>query len=156
MNQLNRRRFLQTAGLLGTALLANGSGALAQSGPGSQPQKIHGVNLGGWLVLEKWIKPGLFEGQTAEDEYTLCQALGKEKATALLKEHRDTWITADDFKWLKARGSAAGGLLGGGGEFAIHHGIGNDGLGLSHGQGQWDFRAARFARSAGQPEWLGP
>jgi len=104
MNQLNRRRFLQTAGLLGTALLANGSGALAQSGPGSQPQKIHGVNLGGWLVLEKWIKPGLFEGQTAEDEYTLCQALGKEKATALLKEHRDTWITADDFKWLKARG----------------------------------------------------
>ena len=24
--------------------------------------KLRGVNLGGWLVLEKWITPSLFEG----------------------------------------------------------------------------------------------
>ncbi|HTY85929.1 MAG TPA: glycoside hydrolase family 5 protein [Candidatus Acidoferrum sp.] len=68
------------------------------------PDKIHGVNLGGWLVLEKWIKPSLFAGQSAEDEYSLCLELGKEKAAGRLQEHRETWITADDFKWLAAHG----------------------------------------------------
>ena len=29
--------------------------------------KIHGVNLGNWLVLEKWMHPALFEGVAAED-----------------------------------------------------------------------------------------
>lgn len=28
--------------------------------------KIKGVNLGNWLVLEKWMNPALFEGTTAE------------------------------------------------------------------------------------------
>lgn len=32
---------------------------------------IKGVNLGNWLVLEKWMSPGLFAGTTAEDEYYL-------------------------------------------------------------------------------------
>ena len=26
---------------------------------------IKGVNLGNWLVLEKWMSPGLFSGTTA-------------------------------------------------------------------------------------------
>lgn len=104
MNQLNRRDFLKTTGLVGAALLAEGNLALAQAQAAARPDKIHGVNLGGWLVLEKWIKPSLFAGQTAADEYTLCQALGKEKAAALLKKHRETWITADDFKWLADHG----------------------------------------------------
>ena len=30
---------------------------------------IKGVNFGNWLVLEKWMSPGLFAGTTAEDEY---------------------------------------------------------------------------------------
>jgi glucan 1,3-beta-glucosidase len=104
MNQLNRRSFLKTTGLVGTALLVEGNLALTQAQAPSNSGKIHGVNLGGWLVLEKWIKPSLFAGQTAVDEYTFCQALGKEKATALLKKHRETWITVDDFKWLAAHG----------------------------------------------------
>ena len=29
---------------------------------------IKGVNLGNWLVLEKWMSPGLFAGTEAEDE----------------------------------------------------------------------------------------
>ena len=29
---------------------------------------VKGVNLGNWLVLEKWMSPGLFDGTTAEDE----------------------------------------------------------------------------------------
>lgn len=27
-----------------------------------EDSKVRGVNLGGWLVLEGWIKPSLFEG----------------------------------------------------------------------------------------------
>lgn len=104
MPTVSRRRFLQTTALAGAGLINRASAAWGQDAERQQPEKIHGVNLGGWLVLEKWIKPGLFEGQDAVDEYTLCQALGKEKATALLTKHRETWITADDFKWLKARG----------------------------------------------------
>ena len=47
--------------------------------------KWRGVNLGGWLALEKWITPSLYAGVQAEDEYTLCQTLGKAKAAERLK-----------------------------------------------------------------------
>jgi glucan 1,3-beta-glucosidase len=99
---LNRRTFLKTAGLAGAAFLVKTN--LAPAEPSSQLNKLHGVNLGGWLVLEKWIKPRLFAGEQAIDEYTLCQALGKDKAAKLLQQHRETWITADDFKWLAVHG----------------------------------------------------
>lgn len=104
MSQLSRRTFLKTTGMAGSALLADGGLALGQMEDRAKPSKIHGVNLGGWLVLEKWIKPSLFAGQSAEDEFTLCQSLGKEKAGTLLKKHRETWITADDFTWLASHG----------------------------------------------------
>lgn len=29
--------------------------------------KVRGVNLGGWLVIEGWIKPSLFDGIPNED-----------------------------------------------------------------------------------------
>ena len=32
---------------------------------------VKGVNLGNWLVLEKWMSPVVFAGTTAEDEYYL-------------------------------------------------------------------------------------
>lgn len=44
---------------------------------------IKGVNLGNWLVLEKWMSPALFEGTTAEDEYYLPRQLTKEVYEAL-------------------------------------------------------------------------
>ena len=44
---------------------------------------VKGVNLGNWLVLEKWMSPDLFEGTTAEDETDLCHQLGPEKAGAV-------------------------------------------------------------------------
>ena len=36
---------------------------------------IKGVNLGNWLVLEKWMSPHLFDGTMAEDEYYLPTAV---------------------------------------------------------------------------------
>ena len=55
--------------------------------------KIRGVNLGGWLVLEKWMKPELFDGTDAVDETTLSQQLAPEELKRRLEEHRSTFIT---------------------------------------------------------------
>ncbi|NOT10346.1 MAG: glycoside hydrolase family 5 protein [Methylococcaceae bacterium] len=67
------------------------------------PIKLRGVNLGGWLVLEKWMTPSLFSGLQAVDETTFCVELGN-RAEQLLKEHWQTFITRDDFVWLAQKG----------------------------------------------------
>jgi glucan 1,3-beta-glucosidase len=66
-------------------------------------KKIRGVNLGGWLVLEKWMTPSVFEGLNATDETTYCAELGAE-ATPRLHKHWRTFITQDDFAWLASIG----------------------------------------------------
>ena len=87
-----------------TTQLSIGQRAILAGGPRKPGDTWRGVNLGGWLALEKWITPSVYAGVQAEDEYTLCEPLGKAKASERLKRHRETWITADDFKWLEARG----------------------------------------------------
>ena len=47
--------------------------------------KIKGVNLGNWLVLEKWMSPALFDGTTAEDEYYLPTQLSRDAYEARIK-----------------------------------------------------------------------
>lgn len=64
---------------------------------------IRGVNLGGWLVLEKWMTPSLFEGMDASDEYGYCTRASK-AAMEKLESHRRTFITKNDFVWLKQQG----------------------------------------------------
>jgi glucan 1,3-beta-glucosidase len=66
-------------------------------------KKLRGVNLGGWLVLEKWMTPSLFEGLNAVDETTYCVELGAE-AENRLRLHWQTFITRDDFAWLAGVG----------------------------------------------------
>jgi len=70
----------------------------------STVHKLRGVNLGGWLVLEKWITPSLFEGLQAGDETTYCVELGEAEATRRLHHHWNTFITRDDFAWLQRAG----------------------------------------------------
>jgi len=62
--------------------------------------KLRGVNLGSWLVLEKWMVPDIYRDTDASDEYNLCLTLG-DKAQARLDHHRETFITSTDFKWIK-------------------------------------------------------
>lgn len=69
--------------------------------------KVKGVNLGNWLVLEKWMSPALFEGTTAEDEYYLPQQLSKEVYEARILIHRSEYITERDFVTIKAMGMEA-------------------------------------------------
>ncbi len=66
--------------------------------------KLRGVNLGGWLVLEKWITPSLFAGLKATDETSYCVELGEAEATRRLHHHWNTFITREDFAWLKRAG----------------------------------------------------
>ena len=61
-------------------------------------EKIRGVNLGNWLVLEKWMDNNLFSGTQAMDETYLCAELGHDRATERLKVHRDEFITERDFE----------------------------------------------------------
>ncbi len=69
----------------------------------SRPERLRGVNLGGWLVLEKWMAPSLFAGLAATDETTWCVELGKE-APARLRDHWRHFITREDFAWLADTG----------------------------------------------------
>lgn len=62
---------------------------------------INGVNLGGWLVLEKWLTPSVFAGTNAEDEYSFMRTTSAKKR---IRTHRDTFVTEKDFRWLSERG----------------------------------------------------
>lgn len=69
---------------------------------------IRGVSLGGWLVLEPWIKPSLFEqfdpSQEVNDQWTFCQVLGKAECQRQLNQHWDTWVSESDIATLAASG----------------------------------------------------
>jgi len=69
-------------------------------------RKVRGVNLGGWLVLERWMTPGLFEGVTGADETSFCVELG-EAARERLTRHWSTFITEEDLAWLAGIGISA-------------------------------------------------
>lgn len=52
--------------------------------------KINGVNIGGWLVLEPWITPSLFNqflgtsNKIGMDMYSFCDVLGPKENTGIL------------------------------------------------------------------------
>src|SRR5699024_7473129 len=59
-----------------------------------EKRPIRGVNLGGWLSLEPFITPSLFDyddDAKVIDEYTLCDHLGPKKAAEILEEHYATF-----------------------------------------------------------------
>lgn len=74
--------------------------------------KIRGVNLGGWFVLEPYITPSIFEIwlqpgddlQVPVDEYHYSQKLGKLLAKQRLLTHWDTWYSEDDFEQIAQAG----------------------------------------------------
>jgi glucan 1,3-beta-glucosidase len=67
------------------------------------PTRLRGVNLGGWLLLEKWMTPSLFKGLSATDETTWCAELGRE-ASMRLRTHWQSFVTREDFAWLAGVG----------------------------------------------------
>ncbi|KAK2461435.1 hypothetical protein APHAL10511_005898 [Amanita phalloides] len=71
-------------------------------------QKIRGVNLGGWLVLEPWITPSIFDNtgdSRIVDEWTFgLYSQNRETAINTLTNHWNTWITESDFAAIAAAG----------------------------------------------------
>jgi glucan 1,3-beta-glucosidase len=65
--------------------------------------RLRGVNLGGWLLLEKWMTPSLFEGLAAADETTWCAEMGP-AAQERLRNHWEHFISKPDFQWLAGVG----------------------------------------------------
>lgn len=59
---------------------------------------IRGVCLGSWFVVEFFMVPSLFGDTGALSEYSLTEALGKEKSRKLLEKHWDTFIQESDFR----------------------------------------------------------
>ncbi|PQV64318.1 glucan 1,3-beta-glucosidase [Abditibacterium utsteinense] len=75
---------------------------LYTDGKWQQPARaIRGVNLGAWLVLEKWMSPSLFANTEASDEYSLSQIPGGRER---IEHHRETWISEADFRWIAEYG----------------------------------------------------
>ncbi|KAF8910117.1 glycoside hydrolase family 5 protein [Gymnopilus junonius] len=70
-------------------------------------EKIRGVNLGGWLVLEPWITPSIFDNtgnSNIVDEWTFGQLQSHSTALSVLQNHWNTWITESDFAAIAAAG----------------------------------------------------
>ena len=64
---------------------------------------VRGVNLGNWLVLERWMDKGAeapFAGADADDEHGLRRELDADELTRRLEAHRARYVTADTFAWL--------------------------------------------------------
>lgn len=70
----------------------------------SMTKALRGINLGGWLVAERWMTPGLFQEVENEGEIALVRELGYEKARARLDKHRGSFITEKDFAWIVKHG----------------------------------------------------
>lgn len=62
--------------------------------------KMIGLNLGNWLILERWMREDWFvekAGPNAWDEWSFTLAQGA-NASAVLEEHWSTWVTEDDIE----------------------------------------------------------
>ncbi|CAK3855429.1 glycoside hydrolase [Lecanosticta acicola] len=68
------------------------------------PDVLRGVNIGGWLVLEKWMyddDDNPFRGTNATDQYTFDQT---PNAAATLKKHWETYFTEVDVEKIASWG----------------------------------------------------
>ena len=64
---------------------------------------IKGVNLGGWLLLERWMTPSLFAGSEATDEYSLSGLVDR-TIQQRIRDHREGFITEETISQLAKLG----------------------------------------------------
>jgi glucan 1,3-beta-glucosidase len=67
----------------------------------SNPSFLRGVNIGSWLILEKWMIPDFFFGTDAVDQWTFDQT---PRARKKLVRHWSTFFTRDDVRQLAGYG----------------------------------------------------
>lgn len=66
--------------------------------------KMRGVNLGNWLVLEKWMGASPLSTAACEDERGLIDEMPAGELELALEMHRRSYITEADFAWLASAG----------------------------------------------------
>ena len=66
--------------------------------------RIRGVNLSGWFILEPWVTPSLFAATGASNDIELQQTLGAAVYNERVREHYETFMTEGDFKRMSAMG----------------------------------------------------
>ncbi len=64
---------------------------------GKLEHQVKGVNLGNWLVLERWMNPAMFADTEALDEYHLPRMLPEAVYRERIRTHRNEYITERDF-----------------------------------------------------------
>ncbi|KAF8971713.1 exo-beta-1,3-glucanase [Flammula alnicola] len=70
-------------------------------------EKVRGVSLGGWLIIEDFTTPSLFDNANDTrivDEWTFGQYQDKAVARSALEKHWSTYITEQDFADIFAAG----------------------------------------------------
>jgi len=83
--------------------------------PRDDEEKMRGVNLGGWLVLEPWVTPSMLwpflcvgpcpaDETPVIDERSFCDRLGPDEARLRLEILRSTWVTEATFVRIAASG----------------------------------------------------
>ena len=68
---------------------------------------VRGVNIGGWLIVEPWITPSLFDNTGNDsiiDEWTFGQYQDEVTARSVLQNHWDSFYTESDFAAIAAAG----------------------------------------------------
>ncbi|WFD32612.1 glucan 1,3-beta-glucosidase [Malassezia sp. CBS 17886] len=64
-------------------------------------KKVRGVGIGGWLVIEDFITPSIYEeadDNRVIDEWSFGKYTPQKKAERIMRDHIDSFITEDDFK----------------------------------------------------------
>jgi glucan 1,3-beta-glucosidase len=64
---------------------------------------VFGVNVGGWLVLEKFFNGDMFENTDAKDQWTYDSRTDIDVGQKL-RDHWDSWFTADHVAKIKKWG----------------------------------------------------
>lgn len=70
-------------------------------------KKVRGVGLGGWLVIEDFITPHIYEStgdSRVIDEWSMGKYVDHDKAAGILTDHYNNFITEDDFSEIASYG----------------------------------------------------
>lgn len=62
---------------------------------------LQGVNLGGWLIPERWLTPSLFADTGTDDLFSLLKT---SQGRRRYRQHLGEFITENDFRWLRGHG----------------------------------------------------
>ena len=66
--------------------------------------KILGVNLGNWLVLEKWMGSSPLSTAASPDDHGLIDEFDPQELDEALRTHYESYVTADTFAWMAQNG----------------------------------------------------